>query len=493
MTTKRVLIAAFQQEVGSFNPQNTRYEDFLIRRGDEIIRDLRDSNTTTAGALQILESRDDIEIVPTYAALARVTGGLVVEEDLDRLIDELLQALRQNAPVDGVCLSLHGAMAGQREGDPEGRVVAGIREIVGPVPIVASLDLHGVISQRLVDAADILVFLHTYPHTDMVPTGQRAASNLLRLLDGEVTPTTARVQIPLLARGDELITATGRFGEAIRICQEIEASEGGLAAGVVIGNPFTDVPDLQSNILVTTDGDPERAQQEAERLARFMWQNRHHFVARLTPLEEAVRLAEETEGLTVFSDAADSTASGASGDSNAILKGLIQYGYSKRALIPIVDAPAVARALDAGVGASLTLPLGGSIDAERFTPIELPVHVKHLSDGNFTEENGLPAHAGRTAVLKTGNHALVVTERPVSVVGRKVFLSQGLDPQDFDLVVAKSPNGFRVHYEAIAARIVPVDVPGSTSANLKTLPYQHCVRPIFPLDEGVVPPFPVDE
>ena len=95
----------------------------------------------------------------------------------------------------------------------------------------------------------------------------------------------------------------------------------------------------------------------------------------------------------------------------------------------------------------------------------------------------------RTAILISGNLTLLVTQEAAPIVGRKVYQSQGHDPADYDLVVCKSPNGFRTHYEAIAARIVAVDVPGSTSANLKTLPYQHCVRPIFPLDDGVVPPF----
>ena len=487
---KRILIAGFYQEVGSFNPRNTRYDDFQIWRGSEIVRDLAGSDTTVGGALEVLQGRGDIEVIPTYAALAPVTSGPVVEADLDRLIDELLQSVREQTNVDGACICMHGAMAGQREGDPEGRVAAGIREHIGPVPMVVPLDLHAVISQRLVDTVDVLVFLHTYPHTDMRQTGARAARNLLDLLAGSVRPTTARVQLPMLARGDELITATGRFGEAIRMCQEIEASAGGLAAGVAIGNPFTDVPDLQSNVLVTTDGDPARAQGEAERLGRFMWENRRHFVAQLTPLDEAVRLASETDGLTVFSDAADSTASGAPGDSNAILKGLLRFEYPKRALIPITDAPAIAKVWAAGVGATLSLALGGSIDTARHTPVELTAYVRSMSDGRFVAEGGLPASGGRTAVLTAGRHTIVVTEKPVAVVGRKVYLAQGLDPQDFDLVVAKSPNGFRTHYQAIAARIVPVDVPGSTSANLKSLPYRNCVRPIFPLDDEVPSPFP---
>ena len=82
----------------------------------------------------------------------------------------------------------------------------------------------------------------------------------------------------------------------------------------------------------------------------------------------------------------------------------------------------------------------------------------------------------------------MVTTLPVSIMDRHVFMACGLLPEHFDLVVCKSPNGFRPHYESIASRIVAVDLPGSTSANLKSLPYERCPRPIFPLDEDVQPP-----
>ena len=41
--------------------------------------------------------------------------------------------------------------------------------------------------------------------------------------------------------------------------QQIEQNSGGLSAGMFIGNPFTDVPDLCRNSVVVTDGDLERA------------------------------------------------------------------------------------------------------------------------------------------------------------------------------------------------------------------------------------------
>ena len=486
---KRVLIVELKQETSTFNPAPTTYEDFRIHRGDELMTSYANTKTELAGAFDIFSELGGVELVPAMAAAA-VSGGPIGEEDLNRLLNEIIDLTKDNLPLDGAYLCLHGAMAGESENDPEGRLLTELRKVIGEIPMVASIDLHAIITDQLLIAADILVPYHTYPHIDHYQTGQRSAQVLLSLLRGEVCPSTARVALPMLVRGDELMTETGKFGEAIRMCQEIEASSAGLAAGVIIGNAFTDVPGLQSNVLVTTDGDMNLAQSEAEKIGRFMWDHRELFQAELTGLADAIQFAEDTEGLTVFSDAADATASGASGDSNEILRGLIEHSFSKSALIPIVDAPAVAAAFKIGDGAIGDFQLGGTCDPGRFQPENVNAQVMSLHQEGFTYEDGTEAAPGRAAVLLIDDRwTILVTEKPVFVVGQKVFQAYGLEPAEFDLVVVKSPNGFRPWYDSIATRIVPVDVPGSTSANLKSLPYHPCIRPIFPLDDDARPPF----
>jgi microcystin degradation protein MlrC len=283
-----------------------------------------------------------------------------------------------------------------------------------------------------------------------------------------------------------LITETGLFGRSIRAAQAIEASDGGLAAGMFIGNPFTDVPDLRSNSLVVTDNDPARAEQEALKLAQGFWAVREKLQAPLVSVEEAVRIAAATEGTVIFSDAADATSSGASGDSNAILRELLKAGYQKRALMPVVDPPAVKAAIQAGIGQTVRTTVGGALDNRRFQPIEIEAQVRLLSDGRFiSESHGAFWYAGDTAVLDVDNITLVVTSRPVSLYDRSLFWAHGQDPQNFDLVVVKSPHCQHRFFEAWAARLLNVDAPGSTSANLPSLGHTICRRPIFPLDDNV--------
>lgn len=488
----KVLLAQFEQETSHFNPQLTTRDRFDILEGQALIDNLADTNTYVAGGLDVLAA-EGIAVVPTLGVSSVTSGGPVPAADLDAMTAQMLAAIEANAAdVDGAYIAFHGAMAGDREHDPEGRILQRVREILGERPIVTSFDLHGILTDRLVRDADIVVALHTYPHVDQRQTGQRAARNLVRLLRGGVQPVVARVKLPMLVRGDELITATGLLGQAIERCQQFEATPRGLSALVNIGNPFTDVPDLRTNIIVTSDGDAAAAGALASELAGFMWDHRQQLQADLTSLEAAIQIAVDTAGLTVFSDAADATSSGASGDSNWILKGLIDSGYAKRALLPLVDAPAAAEAFRRGVGSRFTVPLGGTVDDQRHTPVSCDVYVQSLHDGMFAQESGEIARAGKTAVLVCGSCTIMVTEFPVSIMGRRVFEARGLNPGDFDLVVCKSPNGFRTHYEAICERIVAVDCPGSTSANLRSLPYKNVNRPIFPLDDGVTADIVVD-
>ena len=484
----RILIAECLHEVCSFNPSPTRYEDFFVNMGDRMLEYHQRGGTEVAGACQVFGERPDIEIVPTFSARGITSGGVIPAKDFRRIADEFLGGLKQAGPVDGVYFTLHGAMAANGELDPEGYLLQEARKILGEaVPLVVSCDLHGILTDRMVEHADLIVPYHTYPHVDFYQTGQRAARLLLRMLAKEIRPVTAKVEIPALVRGDELITATGIFGRLIARAQQYEQSEKGLAAGYFIGNPFTDVPELRCYSIVAVDGDRSLAERAALELATEFWPNRQKMQANLLPVSDSVRLALDSSGTVAMVDAADATSSGASGDSNVILKGLMDAGYRRSALIPIVDPPAVDAAFKAGVGQTITISLGGAIDSVRFAPVTVNARVVMLSEGRFRSESFRQEwYSGPTAVLKIDNFTVVATSRPVHLFDRSLFYAHGQNPKDFDLVVVKSPHCQHHMYEEWCSRLIHVDAAGSTSANLPSLGHQICRRPVFPLDPDVL-------
>jgi microcystin degradation protein MlrC len=339
----------------------------------------------------------------------------------------------------------------------------------------------------MIEQSDAIVAYHTYPHVDFFETGQRTARLLLRILAGEARPVTAKVAIPALVRGDELITATGLFGESVRMAQEAERGARGLSAGMFIGNPFTDVPALQTYSFVVTDNDPALAEREAIRIAESFWANHEKMRVPLVSLDEMARIAKaNTHGTIALVDAADATSSGASGDSNAILRTLMEAGYTGRTLLPMVDEPAVKQAFAAGVGATIQTKIGGTHDPKRYTPVPITAKVRLLADGRFRSESfGEEWFAGLTTVLEADNFTLVVSSRAVNLYDRSFFYAHGQDPRRFAAVVVKSPHCQHHMYAEWCTRMVNVDAPGSSSANLPYLGHTRCPRPIFPLDAEV--------
>ena len=203
--------------------------------------------------------------------------------------------------------------------------------------------------------------------------------------------------------------------------------------------------------------------------------------------------AQNPAGTVVLVDAADATSSGATGDSNAILRGLVESGYARRALIPIVDEPAAREAFAAGVGKRIRVTVGGSLDPARFQPLPIEARVHMLSEGRFYSETTRDRwNSGPTAVLVVDSPSggdgitLVVTSRAASLYDRALFYAHGQDPRYFDAVVVKSPHCEHHMFKAWSARYIDVDAPGSTSANLRSLGHTRAARPTFPLDSDVV-------
>ena len=481
----KILIAECKQEVSSFNPVESNYDYFSISVGAELTAFHDGKETEIRGVIDALSCEEEMQVVPIYGARSNSAGPLK-QESFERIVSEFKQSLLSHADqADALLFCLHGAMACNEEVDPEGRILSEARQILGEnVPIVISLDLHGILTEKMLQNINGLTLYHTYPHIDFVDTGRRAADVLISILRG-ADPVISRVKIPALVRGNELITNTGVYGESIRYAQKLETDSRVLAAGMMIGNPFTDVPELCCQSVVVTDAEPELAEAEALHMAQSFWEQRERMQPTLIEMDQAVHEANTLPGPVIFTDAADATSSGATGDSNALLEALIEGDYAGEVLVPIVDPSAAYMAHSAGVGQKLHVVIGGALDS-RYPPLELDVTVEKLGDGEYhLESSGTPEHAGLTAVLRCGNYTLVCLSRSVRFIDRSPFLAHDINPEDFDLVIVKSPHCEPRFFDDWAEHNFNIDAPGSTSANLKTLGHQICSRPLYPLDSEV--------
>ena len=327
----RVLVCGMTQEIATMNPVPSTVEDFGRSWGDDV-------HLAPEARAVFAEHPARIELVPTYSA-GGPSAGVLDQASFELMAAELLAEVRKAAeagPVDGVFFPQHGAMGASEEHDPEGYLLEHVRAVVGPgVPIVITLDLHGVVTPRMCRNLNGLAALHTYPHIDGGDTARRAAAVLCRLMDGELgAPTLARVRVPMLLRGNELITephtAPAHIKTLMGQCLELEASGAVVSADLMWGNPFTDVPELGCEVLICMDGDDEQLTEVSAQLAQQFWDGRETMQAALIQPDAAIARAKELlgtpcpanikgggRGTVVLSDASDATSSGAPGPTTA--------------------------------------------------------------------------------------------------------------------------------------------------------------------------------
>src|SRR5262249_42720533 len=229
------------------------------------------------------------------------------------------------------------------------------------------------------------------------------------------------------------------------------------------------------------------ARAECVRLSHDVWQRRRDYLPELVPLEEAVRRAHGRRGLSVLSDSADATTSGAPGDSTWLLRELVKYDWPRPALVTLVAPDAVIQAQRLGVGAEWSGPLGGVRDRRNSQPVVLTARVGNLFDARFI----LSGHLGRnlavdmgpSALLRHGNVNIVVTSRSGPHFAPELFRAAGFDPFAASVVVAKSPCGFRAAYAAHARQIFVVRAPGCSPSDFWRYEYKRIPRPLWPWDE----------
>ncbi|WP_325063247.1 M81 family metallopeptidase [Halovulum marinum] len=482
---KRVLIVALQQEVSSFNPVPSTRADFAFHRGEAMRAAFDGTNTYAGGALEVLDAAPEVAPVPVYSALA-CSAGTLAAADWQAIRAELLDAVRAAAAdgVDGVLFLLHGAMSAEGETDPEGDVLEAVRRIVGDGPAFAmSMDLHGILTARMLAACPAMAALRTYPHVDFADAGARAARLLLAQLEGRLRPVAARLRVPMLVRGDQCITETGIYGRFIARADAAAGADGIVSAQVMIGNPFTDVPELCSQVVAVANGDTDAAERAVRRIAEGFFDQRAAMQADLASLDDAVIHARNGRLPLILKDAADAPSSGGSGDSVEVLRTLLAAGIEATILAPVVDAPAVRAAGAAGVGATARFSLGGTCDP-RFAALRIEARVAMLSDGRYRMETwGVPEDAGPCAKMRAGNVTIIATSKPVQLFDRSLFLAHGEHPQAHDINIVKSPHCQPRFYDDWARTVVSVDAKGATSARVETLGHTVCQRPLYPLDD----------
>ncbi len=523
----RVVVAMMQHETNTFSPVPTPLSRFGsspeqgplpdggfagLPLGREVIDTFTGTRTGIGGFLDVADEAGWETVTPVAGNAA--PSAPVDPEAYAFITDRICDAIE--AGCDAALLDLHGAMVvgGGVTNDGEGTLLTRIRRLAPDLPIAISLDLHANLTPAMVEGCTVLVGYKTYPHLDMYEAAYHSGSILRRALAGEVSPVMVWGRRPILAQTLRMGHEDEPMGPLLERARAAEARQPGgpglLAASVFGGFPLADIWEAGVSVVTVADqsqvGDAERVTEE---ILDAAWAEREEFVFSSEPLAESVARAKaHTDGPTILLDHADNTASGGTQDTTAVLAEVLAQELDDLAFFAICDPEAVEQMTAAGIGADVTLDLGGRTDMPAIgrdgEPITVSGTVGALSDGIFeiTAEMGRGTKAAmgpsaRLDVVTPGGARIqiVVISRHTEPFDLGHFRSLGVEPTTTRYLVLKSRVHFRAGFGAIAAREVHCDGVGVTSSNNELFQFENVRRPIYPLDPNTpaTPEYPVSD
>ncbi|MBN34492.1 MAG: microcystin degradation protein MlrC [Rhodospirillaceae bacterium] len=490
----RVLTAQFMHETNTFATVKTdvaAFERIICCRGaDEIVGHLKDTNTETAGYIDVAEAHG-WEQIHTVAAAANPLG-LVTDETFEHFVGLMTTGLEEAGPVDGIALALHGAMVSESHEDAETEIVRRLRTIAGPdIPICCTFDLHANVGPDFVEMVQIVCSYLTYPHIDMRERARKAGDLLQRAMAGEIKPKLVYARRPMVQGADGGRTdVEPMIGLRAKADAAMASDPRLLDISINAGFNQSDIFDVGPSVIVTADGDDPAFTGIAEDLMDDIWEARHVINNRYLRVGEAAEVARSFNYRNrplVIADYADNPGAGAYGDATNLLAAMLDARLDNACFGALYDPAAAADLTMAGLGVRMTLHLGGKTDpAFGGPPLLLTGDIVSLTDGVTTFDGpmmaGVTKSFGPTAVFRVDGIDILVVSNLMQITDLQQFLAHGIDPSEKKTVALKSMQHFRATYEPLAEKVIVCDSGALATPDFTRFTFRNARRPMFPFD-----------
>jgi microcystin degradation protein MlrC len=484
----RIAVGGFLHETNTFAPTRATYADFVhgggwpaMTQGADVLKTMRHINVGLSGFIELAEAQG-WELVPTIFSAASPSAH-VTEDAYERIAEVMVDGIRNAGPLDAVYLDLHGAMVAEHLDDGEGEILRRVRQLIGnDLPLVVSLDLHANVTPEMVAQADALIAYRTYPHVDMADTGRAAARHLALLLRTKQKLAKAFRQLPFLIP----ISWQCTHDQPTRgIYQKLAALQDDAVPTLSFcpGFPAADFPHCGPSVFAygQTQADADTA---ADKLAALIESHESDFDGRIYTPDEGVRhameLATRARKPIIIADTQDNPGAGGDSDTTGMLRALVRNKATRAAIGAIYDPAAAKAAHAAGVGATVTLALGGQSGIPGDAPYQATFIVETLSDGQFVASGpyygGRDMDMGPSACLRIEGVRVVVSSHKAQLADQSMFRYVGIEPTEQAILVNKSSVHFRADFEPIAENLMICAAPGAMPADTAALPWTR-LRP----------------
>lgn len=469
--SKRVAVAGFLHETNTFAASPATLEAFVqgggyipLSRGDAIFKNAQNVNLGIAGALKFAREAN-WEVVSILWAGA-IPSAPVTKEAYETIVSEIVAGLTDCGPLDGIFIDLHGAMVAEHIDDGEGELLERVRAVRPSEPLSVALDLHGNITKRMFDHADVMVGFRTYPHIDMAETGYRAAEALQALMikpEGwHKTMRQGDYLIPIAWQCTDEQPAKNLYGMTIDLPESVET------ASLFMGFPAADFAECGPSVF-TYGWDKQAVEAYADQILEALAAAEPAFAGTAylpkEGVEKAIELSRDASRPIVIADTQDNPGAGGSSDTTGMLRALVASGAKRASIGCMHDAEAAMIAHQAGEGAEVEIALGGKSGIAGDEPYKAKFTVEKLSNGKAHATGpyygGTWLDMGPSACLRLGGTRVVVTTNLAQMADRALYRMVGIEPEQEAILVNKSSVHFRADFAPIAEKLLVCTAPGA--------------------------------
>ena len=492
-----IAIAGLSCETSTFTHARTNLPAFQPLRGQAVVddHDFLDKGTRFGDAAEWRGA------LTAYA----LPGGIVTRNAFEviaaEIVDRLERILRETS-LDGLWYDIHGAMHVEGLDDCESELLRRIRQVIGwSVAISTSMDLHGNVSQKLVEQTDLITCYRTAPHEDVNETKERACHNLVNLLrdryryetDCKVPapwPIKAWIPIPILLPGEQTSTRLEPATSIYALVRQIESRRGIIDASVWVGYAWADERRSHASVVIT-GWSKSAVRQGAEELAKLFWLSREkfHFVAPTASFDECFDKALTSTSRPYFiSDSGDNPTAGGSGDVTWTLRRLISLlkkhrdvmSISSRFVYASLPSPgAVANAVEAGLGSHVTVTVEAGIDDDLCDSLILEGVVCAIKHGDADAETEVVLEMAELPIFVI----LTKLRKPYHFEHDFTDLNLDISKENANAIVIVKIGYLEPELFALSKGWMLVLTPGGVDQDLPRLGHRKIVRPMWPFDK----------
>ncbi|MEM9633791.1 MAG: M81 family metallopeptidase [Pseudomonadota bacterium] len=461
----KIAVGGIHTECSTYSPLRQNADDFTVTTGSDLLQQIGLTDVRFAKAA----------FHPLFHARS-VPGGPVSATCYQAFKSEFMSALQDSLPLDGVLLIMHGAMHVEGLDDAEGDWISAVREIVGPkAPIAVSYDLHGNVTQKIVDQIDIFCAYRTAPHIDVRETHQRAADNLIDQLSGGPRRFVAWAPIPVLLPGEKTSTEDEPTRSLYLALPDYDRRPGVSDANLMVGYVWADTARATAAAVVTGT-DANEASSAAEEIATAYWTARNDFDFGVPTKPLAECLADVSNTATtplILADSGDNPTGGGVGDRSDVLHAWLERGLEGGIFAGIADPVSTQKAWDTPEGESVDLSIGGGLGSN------CPSVDARVTVGS---KIGNASNKTREVLVHLSGNSVILTESRRPFHNLEDFRRFGIEPDTARCLVVKS--GYLspdLAPLANPARMALTD--GAVNQNIACLENVHRAVPSYPFQE----------